>query len=575
MKMSRVVRVTVALLSLFCVCVMSGCASPMGLPSGGSVHTLAPVEPQTRRVFTDPQGPAQDAQPESIVKGFFDAMPAGVQHDGYHVAKQFLTASAAASWDGDAHTVVYTGIPQFVRKANTLNSSRTSAASLIIEVDIEIVGTLDEHGLYQPAKTDANESVDLILEKSEGQWRITNPSIGVIISDVDFGQIFRQVSLYQLANSGKMLVPDVRWFGWRKWRTQAVKELLLGAAPWLGQSVEPTNTGGVKLAIDAVPFEDGKPQVRLSDDFLQLDEHHQSNLVRQIRLTLSDGSTDSGIRVFAGANIDFSQADADSTLSPFQPNQLMYSLSSGHIVSLGSSSPLRVGETDGFAHARAFVYSSSGGAVLREDGVAECITADGNSCGVLFDGEHMATITAGLQSEVWGLSSDGMTLYVAQGSESRKLDIHWLGNNTITALSVSSEGSRLALSIQSGSLQGVVLAGISRDGNLLVKSLSDQPVQVSYQSGISMLTFYNDTTLVYAGNMDDAHMQKAYRQLVPGPAENQKLPSSQTVMLSSGQVSMSRRLAALDEGGTVRSISGSLDGSWSIADSQVTAISGR
>lgn len=48
---------------------MTACSSPFGLPISGSVQTLAPVEQQTQRVYTNPQGPADDAQPETIVKG--------------------------------------------------------------------------------------------------------------------------------------------------------------------------------------------------------------------------------------------------------------------------------------------------------------------------------------------------------------------------------------------------------------------------------------------------------------------------------------------------------------------------
>ena len=78
--MRRVTRtIAAAGAAIVCCVTMTACSSPFGLPISGSVQTLAPVEQQTQRVYTNPQGPADDAQPETIVKGFYDAMPAGVQ----------------------------------------------------------------------------------------------------------------------------------------------------------------------------------------------------------------------------------------------------------------------------------------------------------------------------------------------------------------------------------------------------------------------------------------------------------------------------------------------------------------
>ena len=57
---------------------LAGCSSILGLPEDGPVQTMTPEEQSTRRVFTSPDGPADNAQPEAIVKGFFDVMPAGV-----------------------------------------------------------------------------------------------------------------------------------------------------------------------------------------------------------------------------------------------------------------------------------------------------------------------------------------------------------------------------------------------------------------------------------------------------------------------------------------------------------------
>ena len=150
--MRRVTRtIAAAGAAIVCCVTMTACSSPFGLPISGSVQTLAPVEQQTQRVYTNPQGPADDAQPETIVKGFYDAMPAGVQSDGYRVAREFLTGSASAGWNGDSSALVYSGTPDFRRRANTMSTPQGAESSLIVEVQLQVVGSLDSHGVYTPA----------------------------------------------------------------------------------------------------------------------------------------------------------------------------------------------------------------------------------------------------------------------------------------------------------------------------------------------------------------------------------------------------------------------------------------
>lgn len=120
----------------------------------------------------------------------------------------------------------------------------------------------------------------------------------------------------------------------------------------------------------------------------------------------------------------------------------------------------------------------------------------------------------------------------------------------------------------------VVMTGVIRDEANTVTGLSQSVTRLSIANQVAMLTFYNDLNLVYATSPADGEntRQKAWRQVAPGPAKEQRLPGDAVVSMTSGQIRLYRRLAVLDTLGNVRSVSGSLDGSWSIADSQVTAL---
>ena len=78
MKARKLIRTMAALVCAASVSAAGACSTPLGLPTRGDVTTLAPIERQDRRVYTVPDGPEADAQPESVVEGFFAAMPAGV-----------------------------------------------------------------------------------------------------------------------------------------------------------------------------------------------------------------------------------------------------------------------------------------------------------------------------------------------------------------------------------------------------------------------------------------------------------------------------------------------------------------
>ena len=334
--MRRVTRtIAAAGAAIVCCITMTACSSPFGLPISGSVQTLAPVEQQTQRVYTNPQGPADDAQPETIVKGFYDAMPAGVQSDGYRVAREFLTGSASAGWNGDSSALVYSGTPDFRRRANTMSTPQGAESSLIVEVQLQVVGSLDSHGVYTPTDSSTISKVPYILIKRSGQWRISSLENGVVISTADFEQVFRQVSVYQVSTSGKQLIPDVRWLSWRNWRTQAVGEVLSDAPSWLEGVLRGTGLPTIKLAVDSVPVKNNVVEIHLNSGINALNEEERGLLVHRIRLTMGDGNAEYALKI-TGDGVDYSDADANVKLTTEQPTAGVYTLTGGHIVSLAA-----------------------------------------------------------------------------------------------------------------------------------------------------------------------------------------------------------------------------------------------
>lgn len=554
---------------------LAGCSNTLGLPESGAVQIMQPAEQSTRRIFTNPAGPAKDARPEAIVSGFFDAMPAGVQNDGFETARQFLTGSASNWWNSEKNTLVYSNVPQIVRKASSIGST-TAPNGITVSVRLQIQGELDSHGVYTAVSGNL-ETYDFILSKEEGQWRIKKLPVGVMISIDDFDQVYRQVALYQLDASRKDLVPDVRWLCWRDWRARTVEELLAGSAQWLRDAVANTNTERVSLLSNGVTVRDSTIRIRLSSAMNRMTNAERSVLVRQLRLSLGDGNVETDIDVESDDQ-DYSQADEGLSLTVSVAMEPMYTLSAGNIVSLKSSNAVRVAQT-GLNDTERFVFSSEGGAVLDHDGRVRRLGTDGTLQDSLFSRHAMRALCKGKGKEIWAVDGATGRILIDDGGKERTLAVPGLADGQhVGMVSVSPEGDRLAFSLESDSRvqSGVGIIGIRRGSDDSVESLARSFLRISAQSEVAMMTFYNDVTLIYATKYDsNVHTQTARRQLVPGPETNQEFPDGGAVAMAAGEVDMYRRLTILDHLGAVKTIDGSLEGSWSIVDSQVTALSAQ
>ncbi|MDF7663689.1 LpqB family beta-propeller domain-containing protein [Bifidobacterium sp. ESL0763] len=571
------VRLAFAVLTaLALVALPSGCSNPMGFPESGAVQRLPAAEPRSKRVFTNPRGPKDGDQPEQIVKGFLDAMPAGVQSDGFHVARSFLTGTAARGWDGDSTFLIALSAPKLVRSVLPQDGGEDSSSTACdVQADVRLKGQLDAGGQYTAAESGTVRSLTFSLRRSKGRWRIDRAPDVVVVLDADVDQVFRQVTLYRADAASRVLIPDVRWLAWRDWRVLAVRELLAGAPKWLGEAARNANTHAARLAVNAIPIVNDKVQIRLGDAFEQLPDADKAMLVREIRLTLGDGDADYDMEVTASSRHDYSHADAGLSIATAPASPPVYSLSAGNIVSLDSSAPLRVGVVRDSATARGFVFGPNGGALLAADSTAECLRSNGSACGPMFAGARLRQIAGGARNEVWALGEDGHTLMVQDGGSVQTLAIPWLGSAGVAGIAVSPDGSRLALAVQSGPLTGVVMTGIVRNQAGAPQRLGGVAARVSARYGVTMLTFYNDTTLVYVVPGSSGVAAQAFRQIGPGPEQVQRLPGEEVRAITNGRINDAPRLAAINSHGVVHSDSGALDGSWSIVDMQSTVVSQR
>jgi hypothetical protein len=217
--------------------VLGACSTVPG--SSPTVQITQVAEPPADAVGIEPQAPETGATPEEVVRGFIDANASTVR--SHPVARQYLTAEAAASWsDSDGVTVISGDYAPVQAQAGT------------VQVTAREVGTIDERGVFAVG-TGEVYARGFTLTEEQGEWRITDPPDGLLMLEPDFNRTYEQIDLSFLDPTGTRVVPDPRYLVDGEAQPNAVVERLLsGPAPAVAAGVVNPLTGAVLRSTVAV-----------------------------------------------------------------------------------------------------------------------------------------------------------------------------------------------------------------------------------------------------------------------------------------------------------------------------------
>lgn len=275
----------------------------LGLAGCATVPTSGPIvrhdqqyEQSEGGVEIAPEPPAPGASPLLIVEGFLHAT--ATYQQGYSAARQYLTAAAARTWTPEHGAQVYEdGSPML-----------TGANEVVLRT--RVVGQVDERGTYTQRNDSLSHTFGLVLES--GQWRISSPPNGILISEYLFRNAYTTASLYYLDGTSEVLVPDtvVVPRGSRD-RTPLVRELLSGPSAWLAPVARSAVSVESGVQVSGVSTQAGGVDlVHLSSEAAALDAATRTRLAAQITWTLQQFDQATGVRLFAGDN-ELAVAEAD------------------------------------------------------------------------------------------------------------------------------------------------------------------------------------------------------------------------------------------------------------------------
>lgn len=150
---------------------------PLGVEPGGVQILAAPPQP--------------GVTPVRLVEGFVQAM--AVPEADYSVAREYLSPGVAANWDPRQGGTVYKGVVSEDDGAVQVSGTRS--------------GVLDTDGRF--TATSDTFSHDFGVVDVDGQWRISAPPDGVLVSDYIFERYWSHVTVYFMADTADHVVPDL------------------------------------------------------------------------------------------------------------------------------------------------------------------------------------------------------------------------------------------------------------------------------------------------------------------------------------------------------------------------------
>jgi hypothetical protein len=485
---------------------LAGCAS---IPQSGAVHP-GDVQDRDGGLTIDilAQGPAKGASQEEILRGFVDA--AASPQGGYEVAKQFLTSRFATEWNPDAGTLVDGGAEREYSQTGDL--SMTLSMTPIAEISA--------HGQYAESAVPTSTILQYEFAKVGGEWRVSKAPQGILIDKPTFDVVFGAYSLYFYDPTFTYLVPDLRWFARRPTTpTQVVRELLAGPSPWLTGAVVSAFPVGTTLAADAVIVTSRDAKVPLSSDAVRGDQVTQQRMREQLGESLFTVPSIGSVTIVVGG---IEQEIPDFAVQP-QPKGDSRALvlrdgAFGFLASTGDSVQAIEGISDPVA-----ALDPLEATLGRDQTTAAVLNASGVwSVRAGSDAVHLDSrrrlIAPGIDAAgfVWSVPGDAPSAITAFDSSggSHPVATNWPDAQSIAALRISRDGTRVIALLQADGGARFVAAAVIRDADTQVPTSLGDPLELTTAVGTPLdATWTDDVSVVSLTDVGDGATRLITQQI--------------------------------------------------------------
>lgn len=446
-------------------------AAVLLLASCATVPTSGPVREHESRgqqiesgVRVAPVPPAVDSSPMLIVEGFLHAM--GTDQAGFAIARQYLTPTADAAWRPESGTLIYADGYQ-PRETDTSTEEQP-----VITLEAVVTGSIDRLGVYK-SEASGGHRQDFGLVRSDGQWRISRPPEGLLISRYHFQNNYVGLDLHFMDTTGSVLVPDPRYVAQNALNPQLlVTAQLAGPRSWLAPVVRRLPWAG-QIEVELLP--QGVAVLHLGSSAAELSDDQRGVLMAEFTTTLTalpqvaavQFSLDSTLLARPGtSSVTLTAADFADLTPAGQPGGELIVVRENGVYPIPAREPWVPGEriatgltAPGTVAARADLAEI---ATVNPEGTRLAVSADADTETVLWEGEQLLRPDYSRLNELWtiGGAADASGFVVLGADDRLPVPVTVapdLPADAVRAFRISPDGTRIALVLDGPQLDGVTV----------------------------------------------------------------------------------------------------------------------
>ena len=495
--MTTAVRLVRLLVVLFITITLAGCVA---IPRSGPViradQTTTRASSQVEIV---PQPPATDASPRAVVDGFLQAMAA--YEPDYATARLYLTPAVRDVWQPTSGVTVYS------------DGNTASEVDGRVVLQARVTGRVDARGAYSPVTEEI--ATDFGLERDgDGQWRISEPPPGLLVSTFVFESFFQHVNLYWPEPDGQFLVPDpVSVAQGRLSPTTLVDSLLAGPGDWIAPAVASAFPGDARLNAPVRVDAAGVATVDLSGEIGLLAAVQRRVLTGQLIWTLGQIPGVTGLRLqHNGADYALGDLAGEEGVVPITALPALSPVPSAldsHLFAVSDGRVVRVDQIDqsamfapiagvfgapGTGPESLAVAAAGDGAAVVTGGGSRVTGVDLATGGTTFASSGFTRLLRpqyARTGELWLVSGDpgAHRVQVVVRGALQDVEIGALSGERIIAFRLSPDGVRLAMVIERDGRPRLVLARVDRRaGGLRVDGMRVVPMVTTAQTDLTATT---------------------------------------------------------------------------------------
>lgn len=437
----------------------AGCTT---VPTSGPVveHRLEPSGAVTG-VQVAPLPPADGATKLLIVEGFLHAMT--TSEADYRVAREYLTVGASATWNPRSGVQVY---------ADGYPPTETDQTVVLIA---PLSGVIDPAGFYRPENGQLRQDFGLV-KNSDGQWRISRPPAGLLMSRYLYSTGFLSVDVEFQARDGSSMLPDPHHFpNDADAARHAAQAVLDGPSRWLAPLVAARATPKPVLTSVSVS-EVGTATVTLTST-LPVETSQRDRLLAELTFTLCGSAGITAVTVILDGQVwshdgrsevnpaDFADLDPGDSARPKLAFQLLGSTLQRQTTPESWADMAEVRKDLPRGSALAVSRDIERWAVVSADGTQLDTGATSGRITRLRTGSGLLRPSFGRNGDLWSPAAGGLSkLRVFREGKDMPVSLSGMPAGPVRSLALALDGSRVAMVVGRGSSARVGLARVNYAG---------------------------------------------------------------------------------------------------------------